>query len=326
MPDCLLCGKVTEFDTIDIFCFPTEKITVNNFKTVFETHLNSSTNTETLVQLIEQTLYRHPGYCTEMRSYLGSLQQANTLSLDVYATLIAEIEQFEEKHLSITFEQWRTHPAEPTVFHKHPLSMMSHLPAPPSSRLKIMVGISSLAMVTIIVWYYWQPIENSPPASQLLPESLPVTAPMSPNNPPAPATLLIQSVTTPPPPEVPVVNTGDVEPPLPDANVSQSLQTQQIEQWLKTCNKQLKARNLTTAKGDGETAVACYRKVLAADENNVAAKEGIAMIEDFYGDWAKNALKKKQLQKARTYVRTLAEINPNSPRLKELQQQLATMK
>jgi hypothetical protein len=72
--------------------------------------------------------------------------------------------------------------------------------------------------------------------------------------------------------------------------------------------------------------VVCYRKVLAADENNIAAKEGMAMIEDFYGDWAKNALKKKQLQKARNYVRTLAEINPNSPRLKELQQQLATVK
>jgi enamine deaminase RidA (YjgF/YER057c/UK114 family) len=183
-------------------------------------------------------------------------------------------------------------------------------------------------MVTIsfIVWYYWQPIENSPPASQLMPESLPVTAPTSPNNPPAPATLLIQSVTAPPPPEAPVVNTGDVEPPLPDANVSQSLQTQQIEQWLKNCKKQLEARNLTTAKGGGETAVVCYRKVLAADENNIAAKEGMAMIEDFYGDWAKNALKKKQLQKARTSVRTLAEINPNSPRLKELQQQLATVK
>ncbi len=294
---------------------------MNNFKTVFETHLNSSTNTETLVQLIEQTLYRHPGYCTEMRSYLGSLQQANTLSLDVYATLIAEIEQFEEKHLSITFEQWRTHPAEPTVFHKHPLSMMSHLPAPPLSRLKSMVVISSLAMVAIsfVVWY-WQPIENLPPASQLIPESLPITAPTSPNNPPAPATLLTQSMTTPPPPEAPVVNTGDVEPPLPNANVSQSLQMQQIEQWLKTCKKQVVAQNLTTAKGGGETAVACYRKVLAADENNVAAKEGMAMIEDFYGDWAENALRRKQVQKARIYVRTLAEINPNSPRLKELQE------
>jgi len=299
---------------------------VNNFKTVFETHLNSSTNTETLVQLIEQTLYRHPGYCTEMRSYLGSLQQANTLSLDVYATLIAEIEQFEEKHLSITFEQWRTHPAEPTVFHKHPLSMMSHLPSPPLSRLKSMVVISSLAMVVIsfIVWY-WQPIENLPPASQLMPELLPVTTvPMASTDSPAPATLLTQSL--PAAPETPVVNTGDVEPPLPNPNVSQSLQTQQIEQWLKTCKKQLEAQNLTTAKGGGETAVACYRKVLAADEDNVAAKEGLAMIENFYGDWAENALKKKQVQKARIYVRALAEINSNSPRLKELQQRLEAAK
>jgi len=159
-----------------------------------------------------------------------------------------------------------------------------------------------------------------------MPELLPVTTvPMASTDSPAPpATLLTQSL--PAAPETPVVNTGDVEPPLPNPNVSQSLQTQQIEQWLKTCKKQLEAQNLTTAKGGGETAVACYRKVLAADEDNVAAKEGLAMIENFYGDWAENALKKKQVQKARIYVRALAEINSNSPRLKELQQRLEAAK
>jgi hypothetical protein len=308
----------------DIFCFPTEKITVNNFKTVFETQINSRTNTENLVQLIEQILYRHPGYCTEMRSYLGSLQQANILSLDVYATLIAEIEQFEEKHLSITFEHWRTLPVENTVFHKHPLPMTPQLPAVQSPRLGRWLTASGATIVIVgfVVWY-WQPLENLPPASLPFTESLPII----PSTTPPPVTLLAQS-TPPAPPTQPVavINTGDVEPPLPNANVTESLQTQQIEQWLKTCQQQFDAQNLTTAKSGGETAVACYRKVLTADGNNGMAKEGLVKIENLYGDWVENALKKKQVQKARVFLRALAQINPDSPRFKELQQRLATVK
>lgn len=282
-----------------------------------------------LVQLMEQMLYRNPGYCTEMRNYLGTLQQTNLLSLDVYATLIAEIEQFEEKHLSITFEHWRTHP-ENTVFHKHPLPP----PLPPSLPKKrgylAVGGVLSVVMIGFIAWY-GLPITNVTPDIQSV---MPTTSDLpSPATPPAAApsnssTLLAQSVTPaaieqplPPPPAAETTNTistGDVEPALPELA---PLQIEAIHNLLKTCQTHFAARRLTTGKGG--SAVACYRQVLTLDANNVAAKEGLAAVEKIYGDWAENMLKRKQRQKAQQYAHILAEVNPDSPILAELQQKLS---
>jgi hypothetical protein len=297
---------------------------VNNFKTIFETHLNSRTNAETLVQLMEQLLYRNPGYCTEMRSYLGTLQQANLLSLDVYATLIAEIEQFEEKHLSITFEHWRTHPAENTVFHKHPLPP-SQPPALPRKKGYLVVGSVFVVLMSGMVLWYWalspdisldiQSVMTDVPSpvTESTPPVTPVITPVS----DSPSPLLAQSIPAAPPP----VSTGDVEPPLPNVSASQ---TQAIDKLLNTCQAHLVARRLTM--GREGNAVACYRQVLTMDANNVAAQEGLVTIEKLYGEWAEAMLKKKQVQKARGYARILTTLNPDSPTLHELQQKLATLK
>lgn len=308
---------------------------MNNFKTIFETHLNSRTNAETLVQLMEQLLYRNPGYCTEMRSYLGTLQQANLLSLDIYATLIAEIEQFEEKHLSITFEHWRTHPAENTVFHKHPLPP-SEPPALPRKKGYLIVGSVFVVLMSGMVLWYWalspdvssdiqavvtNPSQSNPPAPNPVieptPPITPAVTPVSDSPPPSP--LLAQSI--PPATVTAPVSTGDVEPPLPKVS---ALQTQAIDKLLNTCQAHFEARRLTTGK-EGN-AVACYRQVLTMDANNVAAQEGLVAVEKRYGEWAEAMLKQKQVQKARAYAQILTTLNPDSPTLHELQQKLATLK
>jgi hypothetical protein len=304
---------------------------VNNFKTIFETHLNSRTNAETLVQLMEQLLYRNPGYCTEMRSYLGTLQQANLLSLDIYATLIAEIEQFEEKHLSITFEHWRTHPAENMVFHKHPLPP-SEPPALPRKKGYLIVGSVFVVLMSGMVLWYWalspdvssdiqavvtNPSQSNPPAPNPVTEPTPPVTPVVTPVSDSPSPLRAQSIPAAPPP----VSTGDVEPPLPNVSASQ---TQAIDKLLNTCQAHLEARRLI--KGKEGNAVACYRQVLTMDANNVAAQEGLVTIEKLYGEWAEAMLKKKQVQKARVYAQILTTLNPDSPTLHELQQKLATLK
>lgn len=275
---------------------------MNNFKIVFETHLNSRTNTETLVQLIEQTLYRHPQYCTEMRSYLGNLQHANILSLDMYAALIAEIEQFEEKHISITFEQWRTQP-ETLKFSQQASNQIY--------RHRWLVG-SALGLISLITAFLlWQTTPPVPP-------------PLSP--PPEPNQWVAQNLNPNPPvePSPTSVSTGDVEPPLPLQPDQNQKVTEDVEKVLKNCQTAFAAQRLTSGKG--ETALECYRKVLSIDANNQVAKEGLAAIEKQYEDWAMRAVQKKQWEKVREYARTIATINPNSPLIETLQRKLAESK
>lgn len=282
---------------------------MNNFKIVFETHLNSRTNTETLVQLIEQTLYRHPQYCTEMRSYLGSLQQANILSLDMYAALIAEIEQFEEQHISITFEQWRTQPETLRFLQRtSPIQMQYYW---------LVGGTVGALVLTTSLWLWQTTFTASPELSPPPPSAISETAPPSPNR------LIAQNVIHNDPP-ISSISTGDVEPALPVAPpVSQPID-QDIEKILKNCQTAFAAQRLTSGKG--ETALDCYRKVLTIDANNQAAKEGLSAIEKQYGDWALRAIQKKQWEKVREYARTIATINPHSPLLHTLQQKLPDSK
>lgn len=286
---------------------------MNNFKIVFETHLNSRTNTETLAQLIEQTLYRHPQYCTEMRSYLGHLQQANILSLDMYAALIAEIEQFEEKHISITFEQWRTQPET--------LKFSQSIATFRTQHQWLVGGVVGAVVlsVTLLVWQSSTTFIAPPTAAPVLSLATVESAP-----PPPPNRLIAQNFSNPPVESSPTaVSTGDVEPPLPVPPAIQNV-SQEIEKTLKNCQAAFAAQRLTSGKG--ETALECYRKVLTFDGNNQAAKEGLLAIEKQYGDWAMRAIQKKQLEKVREYARIIAEINPKSPLLHTLQQKLTEFK
>lgn len=285
---------------------------MNNFKIVFETHLNSRTNTETLAQLIEQTLYRHPQYCIEIRSYLGNLQQANILSLDMYAALIAEIEQFEEKHISITFEQWRTQP-ETLRFSQQASNRVY--------RHRWLVGsVLGLVVLSTTLWF----LQSAPPLSphSIAPASLslPVSKPAPPPNRLIAQNLNPNSTVEPP---LTSVSTGDVEPPLPHSPPAPKT-TENVEKILKNCQAAFAAQRLTSGKG--ETALECYRKVLVIDANNQTAKAGLVAIEKQYGDWAMRAIQKKQLEKVQEYERVIAMINPNSPLITTLQQKRAELK
>lgn len=283
---------------------------MNNFKIVFETHLNSRTNTETLVQLIEQTLYRYPQYCTEMRSYLGRLQQANILSLDMYAALIAEIEQFEEKHISITFEQWRTQPETLRFSQQASIQMYRH---------RWIVGsMLGLIVLSTTLWFLQSTLPLPPQSIALLPPPVSESAP-------PPNQLIAQNFHPNPPVEPPLtsVSTGDVEPPLPVPPAATDV-AKEVEKTLKNCQAAFTAQRLTSGKG--ETALDCYRKVLTIDANNQAAKEGLVAIEKRYADWAMRAIQKKQLEKVREYARIIATVNPNSPVLHTLQQKLTELK
>ncbi len=97
----------------------------------------------------------------------------------------------------------------------------------------------------------------------------------------------------------------------------------EIPMLLKQCGEHLKAGRLLSGKGG--TAFECYNQVLVKAPNHQEAKAGLRKIETRYQQLAETFLKQKQLSKARSALQNLQQVNPNSPKLAELQQRLNTL-
>lgn len=94
----------------------------------------------------------------------------------------------------------------------------------------------------------------------------------------------------------------------------------QIRILLQTCAEHLQANRLTS--GQGGTAFTCYHEVLTQDPSNNEAKQGVKAIETRYVGWAEEALIAGRLQEASQHLARLAQVNPESPLLLKLQEQL----
>ncbi|MDM8557998.1 tetratricopeptide repeat protein [Candidatus Parabeggiatoa sp. HSG14] len=96
--------------------------------------------------------------------------------------------------------------------------------------------------------------------------------------------------------------------------------TSDVSQLLKQCENHLKANRLTS--GLGGTALVCYEEVLDKEPSNAKALAGIEEIEARYAKWAKRALNRGQKNKAKQYLASLRQVNPESPILAELEARL----
>jgi hypothetical protein len=96
-----------------------------------------------------------------------------------------------------------------------------------------------------------------------------------------------------------------------------------VTELLRECKDLLNANRLIAGKGN--TAFNCYHQVLVQDSHNAEAKTGLNKIEARYQEWADNALKKRQLPKARGYIQRLRQLNPQSSALPNLQQRLVEL-
>ena len=94
-----------------------------------------------------------------------------------------------------------------------------------------------------------------------------------------------------------------------------------IEALLALCEQHFKANRLTT--GVGGTAVECYLEVLARDPSNLEAVAGLQRVFEKYEAWARRALRKGDLAKARGYVDKLRGLVPEAPTVRELDEAIA---
>ena len=90
---------------------------------------------------------------------------------------------------------------------------------------------------------------------------------------------------------------------------------------LRTCETHFEAGRLTS--GRGGNALACYENVLKKDPTNAKALAGLAKIQGRYVELAKQALRQRNLDKAKEHLARLRQLNPNSPELAALEAQLA---
>lgn len=102
----------------------------------------------------------------------------------------------------------------------------------------------------------------------------------------------------------------------------QSFKTKVVN-LLETCQQHFAARRYTVGKKG--TALNCYRQVLELDPHNAEAKKGIKAIEIKYQVFVENALQRERWQNARLYLSRLAEVNPQSPEIHELEKRLQTL-
>ena len=85
---------------------------------------------------------------------------------------------------------------------------------------------------------------------------------------------------------------------------------------LAICETHLNSNRLTT--GTGGNAADCYRAILEKDSTNKRALEGITYITDRYITWAQTSIDKEQYGKADRYLRRLISLNPEHPKVIEL--------
>jgi hypothetical protein len=97
----------------------------------------------------------------------------------------------------------------------------------------------------------------------------------------------------------------------------------ELAQQLRDCESHFKANRLTT--GEGGTALVCYQQVLAKEPSNAKALAGLENIEARYVTWIKRSLKKRQRNKAKQYLASLRQVNPQSSQLAKLEARLSSV-
>lgn len=98
-----------------------------------------------------------------------------------------------------------------------------------------------------------------------------------------------------------------------------------VEKLLKVCEARLAANHLTVGpKGNEEkTAVACYQRVLSMDSTSIRAVEGLRRVAAKYRRWARAALDRGDIEKARLYLGKLKEVSPEAPETDEIAGKIA---
>ncbi|RKZ93086.1 MAG: hypothetical protein DRR19_02225 [Candidatus Parabeggiatoa sp. nov. 1] len=93
-----------------------------------------------------------------------------------------------------------------------------------------------------------------------------------------------------------------------------------VSELLRTCKRHFNADRLTT--GRGGTALVCYEDVLKKDPTNAEALAGLENIEAKYVGWIESFINRGQPQKAQRYLASLRKVNPESPKLVELEERM----
>ncbi|OQX19722.1 MAG: hypothetical protein BWK80_36500 [Desulfobacteraceae bacterium IS3] len=94
-----------------------------------------------------------------------------------------------------------------------------------------------------------------------------------------------------------------------------------VKELLKRCQEHIRAKRLT--EGEEGTALDCYREILRLSPGNAEAQAGLQSLETQYALWAKNALRGRNVEKARQYLEGLNRVNPSSPALAELKREIS---
>jgi serine/threonine-protein kinase PpkA len=97
-----------------------------------------------------------------------------------------------------------------------------------------------------------------------------------------------------------------------------------IAALLQECAKHLSANRLTT--GQGGNAFDCYTHVLQQDGDNAFARQGLRRIEELYADWAGDALRRGNQDRAEAMMARLTQVNPRSSLVTALQTELLRVK
>ena len=97
----------------------------------------------------------------------------------------------------------------------------------------------------------------------------------------------------------------------------------EVERLLETCEMHFAADRLTT--GVGGAAVGCYREVQSLDPANRQVLEGLQRVFGKYAGWARTALERGDIVKARDHVEKLKELDPESQEAAELEGAIARL-
>lgn len=125
------------------------------------------------------------------------------------------------------------------------------------------------------------------------------------------------------------INIPDFESQLPRSPVGNppaptDTHSQRIENLLSRASSARSAYRLTTPRSDN--ALKYYRKVLELDPRNENAIEGINAIVKIYADLAEREIDRFKYKKARQYINRGLSIQPDDPRLVELEKKASVFK
>jgi tetratricopeptide (TPR) repeat protein len=91
-----------------------------------------------------------------------------------------------------------------------------------------------------------------------------------------------------------------------------------VTNLLRECKTYFDAGHFISNENGEHTALSCYRDVLKLDSKNDEALAALRVIELHYMNLAEEALRDKQLDKAKSYISSLETVNPSSDALPDL--------